>query len=877
MRWTVFSLPCIHAPSCRKITKAELAAHFRGNTKEADDCLAMMDGFDARHQGYPANGIITISEFRHYFQCAAEFDTNDPCTSPMAAKALSALEYAPSLKKNKSETDLAAANGLINAASSYAHEIAEAAKNGRRLSLAATHNFWGRADMVFNFIDAKGNGDGRVSRDELIAHFRGNTEEADYYMDQIDGFEPEDKGDTLPDGLLDISEWHEFFNFCAEVDTGNPETSPAAAKALAALEYAETQGDVKKRKQRKIQVVATANFWMRVTALFEAIDDIHDCNGRVTKQEIIDFFHGNTAEADQYINLIDQFKKKRRASVSASDQSKVGNDDISLEEWQDFFRYVAEEDTEVAETSPAACKVLSALEYVLKPTLPPNNDDKMVKPAAKGQIPTHKFWKRVDAVFDFIDSKGDGDGRISREELTHHFRGNNKEVDYHMDLIDGFVDSHTEEAPDGFISRAEWHHYFEFLAEEDTGHAETSPLCAKTIAAIEYAHSHDAHGFPHSGRDRSKATATAATDLLLATAKRDGWSAPTTTNFWVRVTDLFHTIAAKDGSEGKDRITRGEMVAHFHGNTAEADLYMELLDGFTFQTEQGQDDEAHGTESPDGYLTLEEWHNFFRMVAQVDTGLPETSPAACKALAALEYVPTAEDRTQYLNQHSPGSAKASSLTTAARSPALLASDGSNQQRRLSLMASVETHAFWKRVDAVFLAIDSKGVANEQITRDEMLAHFRGRSHTASSDVEAKLAREVDYYMEQMDGFIGDNKEEAADGIITPQEWRNYFHFVAEEDTGKPETSPACAKTLSALEYAELYKPKKQRSAVETYRTHREHVHAQAAREELRRQAGEALQHEQQQRKAIEHDRKRCKLLVRVLTTRILRAVSTKLA
>lgn len=60
-------------------------------------------------------------------------------------------------------------------------------------------------------------------------------------------------------------------------------------------------------------------------------------------------------------------------------------------------------------------------------------------------------------------------------------------------------------------------------------------------------------------------------------------------------------------------------------------------------------------------------------------------------------------------------------------------------------------------------------------------------------------------MDQMDGFVDAHTEEAADGVITRQEWRHYFDFVAEEDTNNPETSPACAKVLSALEYAEIYK------------------------------------------------------------------------
>lgn len=142
---------------------------------------------------------------------------------------------------------------------SYVNELIEAAREGRRIAPSITHNFWARADLVFKFIDAKGDGDGRVSRAELRAHFKGNTEEADYYMDQMDGFEPEEK-DTDPDGFITLSEWHEFFNFCAEDDTNDATTSPAAAKALAALEYAQNTGaTTSAQKPQKIEVRVESN------------------------------------------------------------------------------------------------------------------------------------------------------------------------------------------------------------------------------------------------------------------------------------------------------------------------------------------------------------------------------------------------------------------------------------------------------------------------------------------------------------------------------------------------------------------------------------------------------------------------------------------
>ena len=81
----------------RGITWMGFLSFFKGQTIEADDCLAMMDGFYRRQVKATdsKDGVLTANEFRHFFKCAAEFDTNDPETSPLAAKALSALEYAP--------------------------------------------------------------------------------------------------------------------------------------------------------------------------------------------------------------------------------------------------------------------------------------------------------------------------------------------------------------------------------------------------------------------------------------------------------------------------------------------------------------------------------------------------------------------------------------------------------------------------------------------------------------------------------------------------------------------------------------------------------------------------------------------------------------
>ena len=64
------------------------------------------------------------------------------------------------------------------------------------------------------------------------------------------------------------------------------------------------------------------------------------------------------------------------------------------------------------------------------------------------------------------------------------------------------------------------------------------------------------------------------------------------------------------------------------GRTAQADYYMEHMDGYE------DDDES---QDPDGFISLKEWHQFFYFVSEDDTSIPETSASACKALDALEY------------------------------------------------------------------------------------------------------------------------------------------------------------------------------------------------------------------------------------------------
>ena len=80
----------------------------------------------------------------------------------------------------------------------------------------------------------------------------------------------------------------------------------------------------------------------------------------------------------------------------------------------------------VFQTSPAACKMLVTLEHA--PTEEDRaayavNQSKSDAAQRKEAAKTVGFWERVDKVFNAIDKKGDGDGRISKQELRDHFGG----------------------------------------------------------------------------------------------------------------------------------------------------------------------------------------------------------------------------------------------------------------------------------------------------------------------------------------------------------------------------------------------------------------------------------------------------------------------
>ena len=141
--------------------------------------------------------------------------------------------------------------------------------------------------------------------------------EADAYMAMMDGFAEDNDEDSTPDGLITIEEWHEYFHMMAADDTDDATTSPGAAKALAALEYARVQftasqkekvaqktqqeEEVQRATQPRFQI-NTSNFWVRVTALFKHVRSQHTTKQpnaqSISRNAVLRCFGQRTRESD---------------------------------------------------------------------------------------------------------------------------------------------------------------------------------------------------------------------------------------------------------------------------------------------------------------------------------------------------------------------------------------------------------------------------------------------------------------------------------------------------------------------------------------------------------------------------------------------------
>lgn len=94
----------------------------------------------------------------------------------------------------------------------------------------------------------------------------------------------------------------------------------------------------------------------------------------------------------------------------------------------------------------------------------------------------------------------------------------------------------------------------------------------------------------------------------------------------------------------------------------------------------------------------------------------------------------------------------------------------------------------QRTDKLFQQI--VGSTEGEIQRQVLLDHFCGEKANA----------EVEYYVRKIDVFQERGAASSpGDGLISLEEWHEFFQTLAEEDTFMPYTSPACSKALAALE------------------------------------------------------------------------------
>ena len=313
-----------------------------------------------------------------------------------------------------------------------------------------------------------------------------------------------------------------------------------------------------------------------------------------------------------------------------------------------------------------------------------------------------------------------------------------------QDVVDG---NH-----DAVVTLEIWRECFERLSDEDTGIPLTSAAAAKCLSALEYFELAREAPLSPSGSPKAKSALTSPVSSTRASASSPRrFGVPTTKDFWKRVTSLFNAI---DTNKDKS-ISRAELLAHFRGNTRLADKYMHDIDMF--------DDDDN--ENPDGLISLQEWQEYFFDISDLDTTVPETSPAASKALAALEYEPTEEDKALYAHETVQGIAP-------------------------QAQTGGQAFSFWKRVDKVFETI-MEGDLDGQLSRGELLGRYRDNAEAEH------YVRQISVFHEALEAADNDDR-----GFISQEEFHEFFQTLAEEDTFMPSTSSLCAKALAAFEYAE---------------------------------------------------------------------------
>ncbi len=105
-------------------------------------------------------------------------------------------------------------------------------------------------------------------------------------------------------------------------------------------------------------------------------------------------------------------------------------------------------------------------------------------------VSAHNFWAVADRVFDEIDSAATGkrDAELSFEDLRAFLKkrasGDETEARELIEDMDGYSNTGQMARQDGLISRSEWYGFFDFLAEDDTGMAETSPAAHEALRRL---------------------------------------------------------------------------------------------------------------------------------------------------------------------------------------------------------------------------------------------------------------------------------------------------------------------------------------------------------------------------------------------------------
>lgn len=212
------------------------------------------------------------------------------------------------------------------------------------------------------------------------------------------------------------------------------------------------------------------------------------------------------------------------------------------------------------------------------------------------------LWQRINGLFDVIDSEtaAQRDGDITLRELRRFFAKTPELQEFFDDHVMPTMSQSL--ADDSVITLDEWYGRFDVVARRDKeckgGDASASPQVADEVTFME----------KQAG-------------LLKAAKAKSGGENDTSFSrgqVWNRVRKVFDLIdeqmhTSHDGHRDNE-LSVEELHAFFKGDERVAKIYLSDIDDF-----------SHEATARDGFVSLEEWHDYFQGVANKDDSCPSNN------------------------------------------------------------------------------------------------------------------------------------------------------------------------------------------------------------------------------------------------------------